>query len=123
MHHFNHVKTFTTSLIFCLWLGSFLDLFGQMEGFSKAKVAIGRPSPVKFNFGVVGETGAGRRTFIKAFTEPYDFNHSDCQVNVVPDAELTSTSLRNKHNQWLDGYKRPATDEVTFPLPEASNIL
>lgn len=89
-----------------------VDFSMSLDGSQKARVLIGRPSKVRFNFGVVGETGAGRRTFIKAFTDPYDFNHSDCEVRVVPDSDLVSGALRNKHNEWLEGYKNPATDEV-----------
>ena len=89
-----------------------VDMDLSVDSSQKAKVMIGRPSKVRFNFGVVGETGAGRRTFIKAFTDPYDFNHADCEVHVVPDVDLVSSALRKKHNDWLDGYKNPATEEV-----------
>ena len=83
-----------------------------MERQIRAKVTTGRPSTVNFNFGVLGEAAAGRRTFIKAFTEPYDFDHSYCQLHVVPESELTNGALRSKHNAWLEGYKNPVTDEV-----------
>lgn len=77
-------------------------------------IAVGQPNLVKFNFGVVGVTGAGKRTFAKALTEPYDLNGSHYQVDVFFAQELTNESVESKHRQWLDACKIPTTDEVTL---------
>eukprot|EP01032_Pedospumella_encystans_P025308 gene25308-28609_t len=82
-----------------------------MREVSHAKIVVGPPSLVKFNFGVVGAAGAGKKTFTDALTKPYDLNGSDCQVNVISEEELTRESLKKKHRDWLQACKNPTMDE------------
>ena len=90
-----------------------------------AKVVVGRPPRlVKFNFGVVGAAGAGKKTFTDALTKPYDLNGSDYQINVISEEELTRESLKNKHRDWLQACKNPTMDEVKFsPAGQLSSFF
>ena len=96
----------------------------DMREASHAKIVIGSPSLVKFNIGVVGAAGAGKKTFTDALTKPYDLNSSDCQVNVISEEQLTSVSLKNKHRDWLLANKNPTMDEVNYsPAGQLSSFL
>ncbi len=89
-----------------------------------SKVVVGQPPcQVKFNFGVIGATGAGKRTFTKALTEPYDLIGSDYQINIMSEEELTIEALKNKHSNWIDECKIPTTDEVSVPLNSSNSSI
>lgn len=95
-----------------------------MREASHAQIVVDPPSLVKFNFGVVGTAGAGKKSFTDALTKPYDLNSSDCQVNVISEEELTSVSLKNKHRDWLQACKNPIMDEVNYsPVGQLSSFL
>jgi len=90
----------------------------------ESKVVVGQPlCQVKFNFGVVGATGAGKRTFTKALTEPYDLIGFDYQINVMTEEELAVEALKNKHSNWIDECKIPTTDEVSVPLNRSHSTI